>query len=243
MSDALDAGFTALEVDVWLRGGHLLVGHDETELSVDRTLEDCYLRPLAAHVAAGRIRVAPDTAVTTAEDGWPVVLVVDVKTVAGATYRVLDEVLRDHAAVLTRWRDGQCTPGPLTVLVSGERAVRAITAAPDRLAALDGRLVDLLPGAGPRGGAGLRPVISADWGRTVGWDGVGALSGPRRTLLAAMVRRAHARQRRLRFWATPDAPGPARTAVWDLLLDAGVDVINSDDLTGLAGHLRARATP
>lgn len=224
VSDALDAGFTALEVDVWLRGGQLLVGHDETELRPDRTLADCYLRPLAARAG-----------------GWPVTLVVDVKTAAAPTYRALDELLRDHTPLLTRWRYGRCTPGPLTVLVSGERAVRALTAAPDRLAALDGRSGDLLPGAGPRGGAALRPVVSADWGKTVGWAGEGPLPRARRTLLAAMVRRAHARQRRLRFWATPDSPGPARIAVWDLLLDSGVDLINTDDLTGLAGHLRTRA--
>ncbi len=244
VSDALDAGFTALEVDVWLRGGQLLVGHDETELRPDRTLADTYLRPLAARAAAGRIRAAraaPATADTGEAGGWPVTLVVDVKTAAAPTYRALDGLLREHTPLLTRWRYGRCTPGPLTVLVSGERAVRALTAAPDRLAALDGRPGDLLPGAGHRGGAALRPVVSADWEKTVGWDGTGPLPRARRILLAAMVRRAHARQRRLRFWATPDTPGPARSVVWDLLLNSGVDLINTDDLTGLAGHLRARA--
>jgi hypothetical protein len=40
----------------------------------------------------------------------------------------------------------------------------------------------------------------------------------------------------LRFWATPDSP-----AVWDELLNAGVDLINADDLRGLQAHMRQRA--
>jgi len=37
----------------------------------------------------------------------------------------------------------------------------------------------------------------------------------------------------LRFWATPDKPGLERDAVWNELINAQVDLIGSDDLTGL----------
>ncbi|MCB0720220.1 MAG: hypothetical protein KDD65_17360, partial [Bacteroidetes bacterium] len=43
--------------------------------------------------------------------------------------------------------------------------------------------------------------------------------------------------RELRFWATPDSPGPVRTAVWDTLLSAGATLLNTDDLSGLADYL------
>lgn len=42
----------------------------------------------------------------------------------------------------------------------------------------------------------------------------------------------------MRFWATPDTPGPERDAVWAELLAAGVDHLNTDDLAGLARFLR-----
>jgi len=43
--------------------------------------------------------------------------------------------------------------------------------------------------------------------------------------------------RRVRFWATPDVPSVGREAVWCQLLSAGVDLLNSDDLTGLQEFL------
>jgi glycerophosphoryl diester phosphodiesterase len=59
-----------------------------------------------------------------------------------------------------------------------------------------------------------------------------------RARLHDIVARAHERGYRVRFWATPDEPGPARRALWRELLDAGVDHINTDDLAGLQAFLR-----
>ena len=39
--------------------------------------------------------------------------------------------------------------------------------------------------------------------------------------------------RLIRLWATPDLPGKDRDAIWTELVDAGVDLINTDDLDGL----------
>ena len=47
--------------------------------------------------------------------------------------------------------------------------------------------------------------------------------------------------RKLRFWATPDRPGPARAALWRELLAAGVDLLNTNDLGGLRAFLTAGA--
>ena len=50
-----------------------------------------------------------------------------------------------------------------------------------------------------------------------------------------MVRQAHDQRRRIRFWAIPDKP-----LVWQVLLDLGVDLINTDDLDGLSEFLLSR---
>lgn len=60
-----------------------------------------------------------------------------------------------------------------------------------------------------------------------------------RATLHDIVDRAHAAGYRVRFWATPDTPGPARDALWTELLDAGVDHLNTDDLSGLEAFLRS----
>jgi hypothetical protein len=53
-----------------------------------------------------------------------------------------------------------------------------------------------------------------------------------------MVADAHSRDQRVRFWQTPDAPGPARDNLWRTLLDAGVDLVDTGDLTGARDFFR-----
>jgi hypothetical protein len=51
---------------------------------------------------------------------------------------------------------------------------------------------------------------------------------------------AHENGQLIRFWATPDIPGKEREAFWTELLEAGVDLVNTDDLSGLRAFLLAR---
>ena len=53
--------------------------------------------------------------------------------------------------------------------------------------------------------------------------------------LREIVSKAHSEGRVVRFWATPENP-----AVWKVLLDAGVDLVNTDDLAGLQKFLLER---
>jgi glycerophosphoryl diester phosphodiesterase len=105
-----------------------------------------------------------------------------------------------------------------------------------RRAFYDGRLTDL----GTAAPASFVPLISDNWTVHFTWQGVGAFPEAERHKLRDIVRTAHARGQRVRFWATPDQPGPARDAVWAELLAAGVDHLNTDDLAGLEAFLDAR---
>ena len=58
-----------------------------------------------------------------------------------------------------------------------------------------------------------------------------------RLKLDQIVQKAHKKGRRVRFWATPDQPSPARETLWRILLTTGVDVLNTDDLKGLQQFL------
>ena len=57
-------------------------------------------------------------------------------------------------------------------------------------------------------------------------------------VLRRIVDDAHAAGRRVRFWNAPD-----REAGWRVLRDAGVDLINTDDLAGLERFLRRPGGP
>ncbi|MDT8302829.1 MAG: hypothetical protein RQ760_15205, partial [Sedimentisphaerales bacterium] len=52
-----------------------------------------------------------------------------------------------------------------------------------------------------------------------------------------IIQTAHKKGRIVRFWATPDNPSPERQNLWCILLENGVDLLNTDDLPGLQKFL------
>lgn len=225
LHDALAHGFTSVEADVWLKDGALLVAHDEIGLRPERTLEALYLDPLRELVRThgGSVYATP----------VPFTLLIDIKSDGEATYRALDALLAGYGDVLTTFRGGLVEAGAVTAIVSGNRPRAMMQAQPLRHAAYDGRLADLGQGAS----AALVPLISDNWTKTFSWTGEGPMPSDERAELDGIVQRAHADGQKVRFWATPDAPGPARDAVWKALVGADVDHLNTDDLAGLQAFL------
>ena len=226
--DALDHGFASVEADVYLVGDQLLVGHDPEDLRPERTLERLYLDPLAELVERNHGHVYRGSPLS-------LQLLVDIKNTGAATYTRLHEVLGAYRPMLTRYADGKVRLGAVTVVVSGDRPRELMAAQTQRLAFYDGRLADLGSGAP----ASFVPLISDNWTNHFTWLGAGPMPDAERERLRSIVATAHASGQRVRFWATPDTPGPERDAVWQQLLDAGVDHVNTDDLAGLAAFLRA----
>lgn len=215
--DALDHGFGSIEADIWLVEGRLLVAHDLKNVKPERTLAALYLEPLRERVAQNGGRVY--------RGGPPVVLLIDVKSEAVATYAALQEVLKGYAAMLTAFRGAVVEERAVTVILSGNRAMKEIAAQPLRWVAIDGRSGDLETNPPVT----LVPLISDNWQRLFQWRWAGTMPAEERAKLDAFVARAHAQGRKVRFWNTPDRP-----EAWRLLRDARVDVIGTDDLSGLA---------
>ena len=221
--DALACGFGSIEADVHLVDGRLLVAHDRKAVKPERTLEALYLDPLRERVKQNGGRVY--------RSGPTIILLIDVKSEAVATYEALHAVLKNYAAMLTVFRDGVTTPGAITVIVSGSRAPAVMAAQALRYAAMDGRIDDLNGQTAPA----LIPLVSDNWQKVFSWRWTGPIPADEALKLKALVEQAHAQGRQLRFWNTPDNP-----ATWSVLYGAGVDLINTDQLTGLQGFLRAQ---
>ena len=226
LQDALDHGFTSVEADVWLVDGQLLVGHDKADLVPGRTLERLYLSPLEA-----RRRMNGGTEYP----GWDgyFQLLIDVKSDAGPTYAAVDQALRNHPNLMTRFTDTSTDQQAVTAVISGNRDRATMLAQPVRYAGYDGRLADLNSGLP----ASFMPLVSDNWTKNFTWDGTGSMPPAEEQKLRDIVTTAHQHGYRVRFWATPDQPGPARDAVWSKLLEVGVDQINTDDLDGLQRFL------
>ncbi|MCK4988869.1 MAG: hypothetical protein KAS29_00225, partial [Bacteroidales bacterium] len=78
------------------------------------------------------------------------------------------------------------------------------------------------------------------WTKYFSWKGKGDMPEKEKTQLRLYVQHAHDNGQLIRFWATPDSSGKEREAVWTELLEAGVDLVNTDDLTGLRAFFSAR---
>ncbi len=225
--DALDHGFASVEADVFLAGDRLCVAHEQNKIAPERTLQSLYLDPLRRRVKENDGHVYPN--------GSRFLLLIDLKTAAEPTYRRLHEILTGYQEMLTVFDAQGRKDRAVTVIVSGNRPLDLMRAQPVRYAGYDGRLTDLdsdVPGS-------VIPMISDQWGKYFTWNGGGAMPVPERQKLDEAVRKAHAKGRLVRFWATPDVPSPAREAVWRELLAAGVDLLNTDDLNGLQEFLLA----
>ncbi|HLU48459.1 MAG TPA: phosphatidylinositol-specific phospholipase C/glycerophosphodiester phosphodiesterase family protein, partial [Planctomycetota bacterium] len=219
--DALSHGFSSVEADVFLLEGKLLIGHDPTELRPDRTLRSLYLDPLRRLVERNKGSVHPK--------GGELFLLIDIKTDGKATWEALARELDAYREILTEFRDGKITRRAVTAVVSGNRDFDAIARTSPRYAGVDGRLSDLDLDHPPS----LMPLVSDHFGRHFTWRGEGPIPAAERAKLERIVSRAHAKGYRVRFWATPES-----RSVWEELLRADVDHINTDDLAGLERFLR-----
>ena len=223
--DALELGVRHVELDVWYLAGRLLVAHDPQDLRPGRTLDRLYLTPLVQAYRDARLAADDPT--------W---IYVDVKTRAAPAHRAVERLAARHAAWVARPGDDA---RPLHLILTGRRPPYGTLHGSGGVCRYDGRLADL---EAPRSVATM-PTVWADWTRFTTWRGDGPMPSEDLARLRAAVRAARDEGQRLRFWATPDRPGPARDAVWRTLLDEGVDLLNSDDLEGLARFLRDRQAP
>ena len=219
--DALDHGFCSVEADIYLVDGKLLVAHDRGEVNSARTLQSLYLDPLRKRVETNGGTVYPR--------GPEFTLLIDIKSDATKTYAALREVLEKYRSMLTEFHTNRTTVKGLTIILSGNRPIKDLTAEPMRLAGIDGRLSDLDAAASRH----LVPWISDNWQNHFKWRGQGNLSANEKEKLLGIVQRVHERAQKLRFWATGDSED-----FWRELRNAGVDFINTDDLAGLENFLR-----
>lgn len=223
--DALQAGFSSVEADVFLVDGELLIAHSANEIKAERTLQALYLDPLRQRIAeqGGQVQA------TDASKPQPFWLLIDIKSEALATYRQLHAVLAEYADILSSVEGDKVSPRAIQVVISGNRPQEFIATQSKRYCGIDGRLSDL----NSTYPAHLMPMISDNWGLNFSWRGSGPMPPTEQKRLHTIVSQAHAQGRVVRFWATPE-----KEELWQVLVESGVDLINTDQLQQLSEFLR-----
>ncbi|GAB5554927.1 MAG: phosphatidylinositol-specific phospholipase C/glycerophosphodiester phosphodiesterase family protein [Saprospiraceae bacterium] len=221
--DALAQGFTSIEVDVYLVDDEIYVYHDLPKtVSPNRTLRKLYLEPLEQRIQQNGGQVYAAYEVT-------FFLMIDIKKNGPAVYQKLKEQLQPYQSMLTTYKGKNKIPGPVTIFLSGDRPIKTLLSESNRLMALDGRPKDIGKGIS----ADYMPVVSTNYNHHFSWNGEGEMPTKEWRKLRSLTANVHSEGKRIRFWGTPDKP-----AVWDKLLDAQVDLINTDDLVGLRKFLK-----
>jgi hypothetical protein len=240
--DALSFGFVSVEADIWLypdddqnlRVAHYSVG-DPTNLP---TLEELYLDPLK------KLKERLDNGGIYA-DGTSLTLLIDIKSLGRATYERLDEVLSRYQTkspglfttfTQDKYKNYIATPGAVTVIISGKRPREFMERQKIRYANYDGRKRDIEAYDAPD----FMPLISDNWNSffsdDLAWDGTGNIPFDTKAKLKTIVSQVRSQDKTLRFWNLPqDSPN-----VWQALYEAGVDLINTDDLEGLAEFVKSQ---
>ena len=224
--DALERGFQMIEADIHLIDGELYVAHDPPDPDETPILTDLYLEPLSRWIEQNDGIVLP-------ESELPFYLAIDVKTEAESTFEVLLDQLEPYRHLFTRKENGEWIEGPVKILMTGNRPALEDDCS-DRMVFIDGRIPDLGEGKSEE----LYPVISDHWGSYFTWDGRGEIPEDELRQLESFVEQAHEEDKIIRFWATPD-----REAIWQVLYNAGVDIINVDDLEKLSRFLKENDIP
>jgi hypothetical protein len=222
LMQALEAGFTSIEADIHLKNGELYVAHGSSGVRQKRTLRTLYLEPLRRYI---------DTHGGAVYSGYeaPLMLMIDIKTDAEATYSVLKQQLEEYRQYLYHWDNGQEIKGPLLIFLSGNRPVAQVKSEQLRLVALDGRPSDLEKNYP----ASLMPVVSERYSKVISWKGKGSIPAHDLEKLRALSHLANAQGKKLRFWASPE-----KEKVWQILLDNGIGLIGTDKLHKLHNFLK-----
>lgn len=237
--DALGQGFTSVEADIWFRDGALLLGHTFLGTLAGRSIEKWYIQPLAAWVRAHNGEVFP---------GWggTFQLLIDIKDQGAECIKALEAMLANYADILWSIKDGVEKPGPVRVVYTGTRPGSALPTRGVRFGSLDGHLGDLTNLNDPSAplGAGavppeIMPLYSESW-TTWGWQGFGAMPADQWDLLARFTESAHAHGGRARLWGVPEVLPERRKVLWQMQLNAGIDLISTDYLPELRAFLVER---
>jgi len=130
---------------------------------------------------------------------------------------------------LTTFTNGTLIPSAITAVGTGNTPLDGIMALSPRDLFFDAPLIDL-DDPNVAYNVTISPLASTDYEPAIGWPGIGNISEAQMGNLTKFINDAHTRGIKARFWDTPGWPIQARHAVWELLLNAGADWLNADDL-------------
>lgn len=211
--------FGSIEADIFLHNGKLIVAHDSSQLSRQWSLDSLYLRPL-------RKCIAKNGGSVYADKNRSLQLMIDIKSEAHATLNKL-------VATLKTYSDLASTPS-LKIVISGSRPDAALFSDYPSWILFDGELrKEYQPEALNR-----IVMISDNFARYSFWKGKDTIPSKDKAVLQQLVNKVHAQGKKIRFWNAPD-----NIDAWKVLVELGVDYINTDHIQELSSFFNSTPAP
>lgn len=242
---ALGSGCVSIEADIWSYGGDLLVGHTQWTLNQNITLQTMYIDHLVgiletvnAPTILSKSRAEP-LGVFYADPKQTLTLLVDFKTTDLETWTLLHQQLQPlrERGYLTHWNGTHRVERPITIVASGGADFNLIVAnrtyrdifldAP--LDALEDESDDP-PASIFKYNSSNSHFASVNFAKSLGVVLHSTLSDKQTERLRNQIRNARERNLVPRYWGTPRWPRGLRDAIWAVLIQEQIGLLNVDDL-------------
>ncbi|WP_157614257.1 metallophosphoesterase [Pseudotamlana agarivorans] len=205
---AYTSGLESIEVDVFLKNDMLCVAHEESEISLQNTLESLYLEPLK------KISTTP------LAEAQEVQLLIDIKSEAYATLKAIEKALKKYPELIINKK--------LHFVISGNRpSVKDYNNYPDYIL-FDYQSLEPIPDKSLNKIA----LISLSFKTFSKWKGAYALNDNEYNQIKKIVDAARAQGKPFRFWGAPDTE-----IAWRTFNKMGVSFINTDHPLLCANYL------
>lgn len=209
---AFKAGCSSLEADVILNDGQLMVAHNAEDSKAENTFEYLYLKPLL------EIYESPEYI------DFDLQILIDVKTKAESTLKVIVAELEKYSVLIS----GGNTKKKVNFVVSGNRPDPAnYEDYPDFLS-FDYQTVKDWPE-----NMGKVALVSLPFYLYSHWKGIEVLPEKEAIKLKSLIDLIHSKNKKVRFWATPDTE-----LAWQTMCELGMDYINTDHPTECFDYLK-----
>lgn len=207
---AFNAGAGAIEADIYLRDGKLIVAHDTTKTKRLISLREMYLQPILKE-----FKTRPR----------PLNLVIDLK---GAYAPILTELLEELKPLKHLIKTGGNNK-PLRIIITGNRPPPAGYNIYPPYITFDDDLQ--LPHTAQQWKRVAQ--VSLNFENYSKWRGEGALPQVDEKVLKSVINAVHASGKRIRFWAAPD-----NAAGWRKLMELNADILSTDKIDELKELLK-----
>lgn len=209
---AFSAGCTSIEADVILYNNDLMVSHDVKGINAQNNFENLYLKPLRIIATSNNYT------------SFNLQILIDLKTEAVATLAVLQSQIEKYPELI----NGNSPTKKISFVISGNRPKPEQYENYPSYVNFDYQTLDTWPNDMSK-----VALVSVPFYKYSRWNGKGRLTEADENKIKEAVSLAHSKNKKIRFWATPDS----KTA-WFSLSQLGVDYINTDQPFECVSYLK-----